>query len=213
MNYSLVFIGAHDGTKQKKLIESATLIGEVLLVEPVPELFDRLSNLYRKNPKIKFLQLAISEEDNDQTSFYMQTNLANQIEGYGDQLGSLNPRHAEEHNRLFGQTTKEIKVSTITFKSLLKKCDITYIDTLITDTEGYDARILSSFPFLIFRPRQIYFEYKHSDGVFNIGKKFANLLVLLENFGYRTKVIDVENCLATRSDEVYFKDNGLKEAV
>ncbi len=200
MDYSLVLIGAHNGSKQKTLIQSAALIGEVLLVEPVPELFDQLSNLYSKNPRIKFLQLAISEEDADQTSFYAQTNLANQIEGYGDQLGSLNSSHAEEHNRLLHSTTKEIKVSTITFKSLLKKYDITYIDTLVTDTEGYDARILSSFPFLIFRPRQILFEFKHSDGVFNIGKRFANLLIVLETFGYRIKVLDVENCLATRSE-------------
>jgi FkbM family methyltransferase len=200
MEYSLVFIGAHDGSKQKALIESAALIGEVLLVEPVPELFDRLSNLYSKNPKIKILKLAISEEDSDQTSFYAQTSLANQIEGYGDQLGSLNPSHAKDHNRLFISTTKEIKVSTITFKSLLKKYDITYIDTLVTDTEGYDARILSSFPFLIFRPRQIIFEYKHSDGFLSIGKRLATLLVILENFGYRTKVLDIENCLAIRSE-------------
>jgi len=165
MNYSLLLIGAHDGKKQKTLIESAALIGEVILMEPVPELFDRLSNLYSKNPKIKCLQLAISDEDADQTSFYAQKNSANKIKGYGDQLGSLNRCHAKEHDELFISTTKEIKVSTITFKSLLKNYDITYIDTLVTDIEGYDARVLSTFPFLFFRPRQIFFEHKHSDGV------------------------------------------------
>ncbi len=68
---------------------------------------------------------------------------------------------------------------------------------MITDTEGHDAIVLSKFPFLKFKPRQILFEHKHSDGVFNIGKNFAHLLVLLEAFGYKTKIVDGENCLAT----------------
>ena len=174
-------------------------LGMFFLVEPVPELFNRLKNLYGHNPNIEFLQAAISTEDASQVPFYALKSEANEIDPNADQLGSLNPNHAKSHNNLLASTT-EIKVLTLTFESLLIKYGITYIDTLFTDTEGYDARILCSFPFLKFRPRQIIFEYKHSDGVFKIGRMLANLLLLLENFGFEIKVLDAENCLATRLD-------------
>ena len=97
------------------------------------------------------------------------------------------------------RAVEEITTRALSLETLLSTYDIDYIDTLITDTEGHDARILVNFPFRKFRPRQIMFEFKHSDGTFHIGKRLAHLLVVLEAHGYRNKVIDAENCLATLS--------------
>ena len=80
----------------------------------------------------------------------------------------------------------------------LVKYKIESIGTLFTDTEGFDSIILPTFPFSRMVPDNIVFEYKHSDGVFNIGRKFGKLISLLDKLGYNIRVADMENCVASR---------------
>lgn len=200
MQYSLVLIGAHNGHKTQPLVERAASIGPVLLVEPVPWLFRDLAQRYLGRESIHVLQAAIAEADSEQVSFFAPDESANEIRSYGDQLGSLNPSHAIRHDPGFSAKISEIKVAAFSFKSICKQFGISSIDTLMTDTEGYDAKILATFPFRNMRPRRILFEHVHCDGVFHIGKHFAYLLIALEIHGYRTQILDGENCQATRID-------------
>ena len=200
MQYSLILIGAHNGSKTKSIVEWGASVGQVLLIEPVPWLFASLVEMYAGNPAITLLSAAISETDRDEITFFAPKPNANSVEPYGDQLGSLERSHAIDHNPQFSDAVEEITTRAISLSSLFAQYEIEYIDTLITDTEGYDARILAAFPFRHFRPRQIMFEFKHSDGTFHIGQRLAHLLVILEAHGYRTRVIDAENCIATRVD-------------
>ena len=140
------------------------------------------------------MQAVISENDVDEVSFFAPIESANEIATWGDQLGSLNPVHALGHNKEFSGKIEEIKVRGISFDTLINKFEIEQIDVLHTDTEGYDARLLSVFPFDKIKPRELIFEYKHSDGVFTIGKNFAKLLLILDELSYKTQVIDTENC-------------------
>ena len=194
MKFSLVVIGAHSGDKLSKAIETYSKHGDVLLVEPVPWLFNKLQEKYGSAGSVHLLQAVISENDVDEVSFFAPTQSANEIATWGDQLGSLNPVHALGHNKEFSGKIKEIKVRGISFVALINKFGIDQIDVLHTDTEGYDARLLSVFPFDKIKPREIVFEYKHSDGVFTIGKNFAKLLLILDELCYKTQVIDTENC-------------------
>ena len=194
MKFSLVVIGAHSGDKLSKAIETYSKHGDVLLVEPVPWLFKKLQEKYGSAKSVHLLQAVISENDADEVSFFAPTQSANEIATWGDQLGSLNPVHALEHNKEFSGKIEEIKVRGISFDTLINKFEIEQIDVLHTDTEGYDARLLSVFPFDKIKPRELIFEYKHSDGVFTIGKNFAKLLLILDGLSYKTQVIDTENC-------------------
>jgi FkbM family methyltransferase len=196
VDYSLIVVGAHNGTRTQKLIEQGIRLGNVLLIEPVPWLFQALERRYSNIPNVHLLQAAISDTDAEDVPFFAPTESANDVKDFGDQLGSLNPSHAVSHNPKFSDKIHEIRVATLSFPTLLKRFDITTVDTLMTDTEGYDAKILAKFPFTVFKPGQIIFEFKHSDGVFHIGKNLAYLLVILEAHGYRTKVVDDENCVA-----------------
>jgi len=194
LKFSLIVIGAHSGDKLSKAIETYSKYGNVLLVEPVPWLFKRLQEKYGSAKSVHLLQAVISENDVDEVSFFAPIESANEIATWGDQLGSLNPVHALGHNKEFSSKIEEIKVRGISFGTLINKFEIEQIDVLHTDTEGYDARLLSVFPFDKIKPRELIFEYKHSDGVFTIGKNFAKLLLILDELSYKTQVIDTENC-------------------
>ena len=194
MKFSLIVIGAHSGEKLSQAIELYSKRGDVLLVEPVPWLFKKLQEKYGSVKSVHLLQAVISENDAEEVSFFAPVESANEIATWGDQLGSLNPIHALGHNKEFSNKIEEIKVRGISFKELINKFEIDEIEVLHTDTEGYDARLLSEFPFDKIKPRELIFEYKHSDGVFTIGKNFAKLLLILDGLSYKTQVIDVENC-------------------
>ena len=56
-----------------------------------------------------------------------------------------------------------------------------------------------SFPFYLLKPTKIFFEAAHTDGMQRIGRKFATLLLLLEELQYRVKIHDSANCLAIYS--------------
>lgn len=198
--YSLVVVGAHDGKQSAELVQQRSAQGPVLLVEPIPYLFDELVALHAGNDRVRLLNAAITEDDVDHVAFYAPRRDSTAVVHYADQLGSLNPDHATTHHPGLRELVDEIDVPALTFGGLIERYQITDIDLLLTDTEGYDVALLTLFPFSTVRPRYIAFEFKHSDGVFTIGRRLAALLVALADNGYTTTVLDAENCLATRQD-------------
>lgn len=100
MNYSLILIGAHDGTKTEDLIRQASDAGPTLLIEPVPWLFEKLRQKYSAFPSIHLCDSVIAETDSE-VVFYAPIESANEIQPIGDQLGSLNPTHATQHDPKF----------------------------------------------------------------------------------------------------------------
>jgi FkbM family methyltransferase len=197
MKYVMVLVGAHNGVKSRSNVERAAALGPVLLVEPAPRLFEALSQMHGGNPAITLVQAAITETDQDEVAFFAPTAEANRVAPYGDQLGSLDPGHAAAHDPAFAGVVEKLTTRGLSFDTLLSTYDIDAIDTLVTDAEGYDARLLATFPFEKLRPRQILFEFKHSDGTYHMGRRLAALLVRLEDLGYRNRVMNNENCLAT----------------
>lgn len=197
MNYSLILIGAHNGSKSKILVEKAASLGPVLLVEPVPWLFESLLRMYGANSAISLLNAAVVDSEVETTSFYAPTPSASRVANYGDQLGSLNPLHAGSVHKAFEGVIEEITVPAISISKLIEKFEITGIDNLLTDTEGHDARIISKFPFDIIKPNHIVFEFMHSDGTFSIGKNFAHLLLILSDNNYNVKVLNADDCWAS----------------
>ncbi len=197
MHFSLVVVGAHDGSKSAAIIDPAMARGRVLLIEPVPFLFARLEAKYGRRPNVSLRKIAISLSDGEET-FVAPLQTANTIQGYGDQLGSLKSDHAANHDARFTEHTENIRVQVMRFGTLIRSEHITSIDCLLTDTEGMDADLLLSFPFSQVLPQQIIFEYKHADGMLRIGKKLGCLLIALDCLGYDTRILDIENMISVR---------------
>src|SRR3989337_638351 len=116
MHYSLIMIGAHDGSKTLPLIREASGKGKVLLVEPVPFLFRRLGIAVSGIPNVTLANVCVSLVDGD-VEFTAPTESATRG---GDQLGSLNPRHAVDHLPEMSGHIETILAKSMTFDSLVR---------------------------------------------------------------------------------------------
>lgn len=85
--------------------------------------------------------------------------------------------------------TKIITVPTICFDTLFKMTDVTDIDYLKIDVEGYDYEILKMFPWDRYRPKNVKFESEHLED--------DSALQLLKNMGYHCEV-DEHNTYAIK---------------
>ena len=195
MDFNLVIVGAHDGSKTEAFINKAARAGKVLLIEPVPFLFERLAARYRSNPNIALRDFAISHDDGE-VVFTAPKISANALLHYGDQLGSLVPGHAMAHHSNMDAHIEALKVRACSFATLVETEKMGSVHTLITDMEGMDAELLPTFPFSAVIPGRIIFEFKHADGFMRVGRKLAMLLGILEDRGYRIHVLSEENMLA-----------------
>lgn len=201
MRYSFIVIGAHTGGNLEELIDDAVKYGSVLLVEPVPHLFRQLKEKYVNSERVKVCNCAVSNKTG-RVKFYAPRSTANQVVGYGDQIGSLIADHAARCEKSLEDHIDVIEVDALSFSDLLDVNDVSEVGVLMTDMEGVDVSVLSEFPFGRLKPRQILFEYKHADGVNRIGSIFADFIKTLSNKNYVLRILDSENCLALLDEEV-----------
>jgi FkbM family methyltransferase len=195
MHFSLVMVGAHDGSRTENFIRGQAALGAVLLIEPVPFLFNRLSSRYAALPNVRLRNFAISTDDGE-IEFTAPRESANSVCSYGDQLGSLLPDHAAGNHPGMSQHVERIRTRAFRFETLIDTENISSIDILFTDTEGMDAELLPTFPFSRVMPSRLFFEFKHSDGCGRVGRKLARLLNILDDHGYLISVADNENMFA-----------------
>jgi len=195
MHYSLVMIGAHDGSKTESLVQTATQTGPAVLIEAVPWIFEKLVQRHLARPQVTCINEALSNQDGV-VDFFMLPEEANKINSSASQFGSLNKQGAPVHSEEFKFLLTKMQCPSRTFSTLFKDLNITSLDLLMTDMEGADASTLIHFPFQLLRPRQIIFEAKHSDGDMRLGKNLATLLLILEAQNYRVCMISAENMIA-----------------
>lgn len=199
MKVELVVVGAHNGSKLFHVIERSANKGTVILIEPVEWLFDQLVDKVSHLKNIICINKAVVEkEEIKEVVFNAPKQNANTFNTVADQLGSLVLNHANNSVSGVDDYFERVTVSATTFKKLFKEFEITHINSLITDTEGMDAVLLSSFPFDKIEPYEILFEFKHSDGTMKVGKNLANLLIRLTDLEYAIVPVDHENFYAVK---------------
>jgi len=190
-HFHIIKIGAHIGSKYiDNLYGELSKNTKILLVEPIPILFEKLkNNLDNQYPENNFIleNIAIRNYSGKTKIFY--PSMTNTLPEWTNQCASINKNHLKEHN--FSEIDlDEYWVRTKTLNQLIDEYEITGIEYLILDTEGCDYEILTSFNFII-KPKFIKFENKHIDGVNKKGIKYLNLLEFLFDKNY--KVIDNNN--------------------
>ena len=96
-------------------------------------------------------------------------------------LNSLSPNHARQHSRR--DTIEPIEVEALTINSLFSKLNLTCVDRLFIDTEGWDSKILLNLDMDKYFVPSIHFERSHVDGAFQpIENKGPLAIKLLEKF-------------------------------
>jgi len=161
-----VQVGAHDaraGDQLSLYIERDGWRG--VLVEPVPELFERLRARYEGSPGLAFENVALAEEDGTR-SFYQLDETAGDVYALADHLGSLDREvllsHEEQVPNIEDHLVR-IEVPCASFDTLLRRHAIEHIDVLSLDTEGYDGKLLRAFPWHRVQPRLVAYEHNHLD--------------------------------------------------
>ena len=200
MYYKLIKVGAHKGGTLHTGIDSNSMC---LFIEPVKEIYDILvSNLNTLYPNNKFtvLNKAVSDYNGKLTLYVPDVPLFNQevepwyierkLVNWVDQLTSVYKDHVKDHYLDIPVIEREVEC--VTLDSLIEEYQVTAIETLVTDTEGNDHRVLNSISKVY--PDNIVFESKHIEGSNKgLGNTYKETIDRLNTMGYKVIKQDTED--------------------
>ncbi len=158
-----VEIGAYDGKSNDPIFNLVRKFGwRGILVEPQQDQFNLLKENYSNIQGLHFENIAIADMDGPK-SFYgiKATKYDNNTHG---QLNSFNKDVVLKHRHIVDNLDSrlyETKVNCLTLTSLMNKYNVTRLNVLSIDTEGYDYEILKQINFNKIKPDLIHFEHKH----------------------------------------------------
>jgi FkbM family methyltransferase len=156
-------IGANDGSMDDPIhsfIVRHNLDG--LLVEPLPDCFERLCMNYADQPQLLFENCAISDQDGERDLYRLVQD--NPFPPRAQGLASFDQKVLIEHKRFLPdieQYIEVVKVPTMTPKSLFEKHNVTKVDLLQVDSEGYDYEIIKMILDTNIFPKIINYEHIH----------------------------------------------------
>jgi FkbM family methyltransferase len=152
-----------------------------ILVEPVKDMFTRLQINYVNKSKLKFENSAITDK-NSKTLIYRIPieKVNNECPYWADGISTINPESSiiSQCDILKNNTVAE-EINTITLENLVQKYNISNIDILQIDAEGYDKFIFNEIWNYGFRPKIIRIEI-----VYMIKEELASILELLTDNSY-----------------------------
>jgi len=164
-DFSFIQIGANDGKKFDPIflyVKKYNWSG--IVVEPVPYVFEKLKNNYKKISSIHCEASAIGEKDGSSFFYTVKRNEKDNLPLWYDEIGSFIKENVIKHKGRIPDIEKRIdkqKINVMTLSSLLKKYSLSHLDYLQIDTEGYDYRILKQIPSIKLKPKIIVYETRH----------------------------------------------------
>jgi FkbM family methyltransferase len=181
--FTFVQVGANDGLTGDPLFETVSR-AEVrgLLIEPMPEMFERLTSNYASKPGLSMVQVAVGEDEGTRELYWVPSRPGDPI--WVDLLGSFSRdvilSHAAEVPGI-ADRIQTLSVPCRTLSSLVVEHGFTRIDLLHIDAEGSDLAILRTLDFdARWAPRCILYEQKH------LGPDATEAMDLLHRAGYHT---------------------------
>lgn len=135
----------------------------VILVEPVKDYFTQLQATYAEFPQVICENVAVAEVSGERDFYRLDVDPVEHGQtNYWAQLGSLREERLTtlwEHGQPPSLQERVIeRVRCVTLHGLLASHQLTQVDLLEIDTEGYDYEILRTIDFVQFRPRFINYE-------------------------------------------------------
>lgn len=161
--FFILEIGANDGMSSDPV---ANLLRDhnlpALLVEPIPEAFQRLQDNYRDRPGIRCENCAIGDRDG---VFPIWRVTGKDLPFWATQWSSFERRVVERNCRQLRvpHSIESVDVATLTLPSLLAKHQVIELGLVQIDTEGYDDQIIRLLLETELRPQVIAYEHCHLD--------------------------------------------------
>jgi FkbM family methyltransferase len=154
-------IGANDGVRFDCLYELATRYPcSGIVVEPLPDMFERLRSNYADYPTIVPVNKAIHESARSLELFRVSPSAIATYPGWASGLASFDREHLVRHQIASADICAQ-RVECVTLMELLECHSLLDLDLLQIDTEGYDGAIVRMIDFSRCRPRVIKFEHKN----------------------------------------------------
>lgn len=170
---NMIQVGANDGVlcdPLHKHIKSKKLTG--IMLEPQSHVFERLKQNHKDSTGLIFENVALGAEEAMTTLYKVNSELVKQYKDLGG-VASFDRNHVLQEllsnkskltlgdNRTADSYIEEEKVEVTTYSKLIEKHQLSSLDILMIDAEGYDFEAVTLFPFDTLRPKAIVFEYKH----------------------------------------------------
>jgi FkbM family methyltransferase len=153
-----VQIGAMDGTSFDPIHAHGKAHNwRGILVEPLPDMMDRLRNNYRQQKGLAFENVAITEQEERRTLYRVPTEAIKQA-GLPDWVMGMSTFVPGKLDCYKPHVVAQ-SVTCIPLVKLLAKHRPAKIDILQIDAEGYDFKILKQFDLARYRPSIVSFEF------------------------------------------------------
>jgi FkbM family methyltransferase len=163
-------IGAMDGVSFDPIYPFVTQYGwRGVLVEPLPDMMERLKANYAGVKGVRFAEVAISASSGTQKMFRIKADghlQGSALPEWSQGISSLKP----SRNALGGHTisptlgaqlkaaTIEVEVATLSFADLAESFDLSNLDVIQIDAEGSDWEILEQMDIAASRPKTLQIE-------------------------------------------------------
>jgi FkbM family methyltransferase len=172
-------VGANDGILGDPLYRHA-LAGNWhgILVEPQPSAFAQLLDNYAGREGLTFVNAAISGEPGTRTLYVIQDDAGETITPFVASFREEPVGYLHHKLAIPGSRVGSIEVTCETFAELLS--DVTYLDLLQIDVEGYDLEVLRLFDFDRLTPPIVRFEHRNLSAI-----ETDEAVELLARHGYR----------------------------
>jgi FkbM family methyltransferase len=193
-----VQIGGFDGVSfdplRRRIVEN-NLAG--LIVEPVPDCFEKLKALYAGCPNITAVNCAIAEHDSERTIWRFNPVAVERgllpphfggiisfvMEDLLKETGALAASCPDEETMtVLRSQLRPVAVQCRTMDGVLREHGVERVDILQIDTEGYDYVVLKLFDFAKYRPAIVHYEHQHLGS-----EDSAAAETLLRSHGYRLR--------------------------
>ena len=182
-DFFFIQIGANDGIASdpiRRFVTRNDVAG--LVVEPLKDIFTKLTANYRDFPKVKPVNVALH-----QTAKSIELHRVDPVKGahlgeWAQGIASIR----KDHHAL-SQTPGAVMISEtvpcVTLTELIEQHGVARVDLLQIDTEGYDREIIKMIDFQRHQPAIIRFEHGLPDGVMSVAE-FKECAGLLMDHGY-----------------------------
>jgi len=184
-----VQIGANDGIMNDPIYQFNIANKDVVsgfVLEPLPDIFEKLVKNYKSCQNIKPINLAIHSTQSEAILHRIKPERAAELPTFAHGIASFSGDHWKKTTIVPNPDFMEqVKVKCISFSEFAKVNGIKKnLDLLIVDTEGYDYEILLSIDFSIIKPRIIHFEHGVRNALMS-SEQFMSISDHLNAHGYQ----------------------------
>ncbi|MEO5995916.1 MAG: FkbM family methyltransferase [Chitinophagaceae bacterium] len=164
-DFFFIQIGSNNGKNNDPLFDLVNKYGiKGILIEPVPYIYDKLKENYKKNDGLIFENVAIGQPNEGLKFYRLKKSENTDIPFWYDQLGSFNKevilKH-KDHIPNMEELLIEEPVEVRSFEYLIKKHNVGRINLIHIDTEGYDYEVIKLINFDEVAIDVILFENNH----------------------------------------------------